>query len=146
MHKVPGEAQAQMATRSPRLSEPLHQLELEVLELVVGSGQGGDVVASPLARGGQEVCGPERAGWHVSDDPSHIKLEMMIELQVPSPLLGGRTLAHRLALQDHAMDDEMMALRGRGRGGALLIRAGLCLWPDPRVLTALSGSGNCGPT
>lgn len=69
---APGKGNASHATQQsqkfPRLSKPVELLRTSYDVLVIGSGYGGGVAASRMARGGQSVCVLERGRekWRTS--------------------------------------------------------------------------------
>jgi cholesterol oxidase len=98
--------------------------------VVVGSGYGGGVSASRLARAGQRVCVIER-GREVPTGafPSRLP-ELRRELQLNGAKLrsGSRT-----GLFDFRLGADIHVLVGCGLGGGSLINAGVGLRPDARV-------------
>ncbi|MEO7457747.1 MAG: alpha/beta fold hydrolase [Gemmatimonadaceae bacterium] len=98
--------------------------------VVVGSGYGGAVAASRLARAGRSVCllerGPERHAGEFPDTP----LEAAEEMQTHSPLAD---TGPRTGLFDFHVEDGIVVLSGCGLGGTSLINANVSLRADPRV-------------
>ena len=98
--------------------------------IVVGSGYGGGVAASRLARAGKRVAVLERgrevlAGGFPSRFP-----DLKNELQVTGKRL--RT-GPSSALFDVRLGEDMHVLVGCGLGGGSLVNAGVALRPDDRV-------------
>ena len=114
-----------------RLSTPIEAMQPGYEVVVVGSGYGGAIAASRLARAGRKVCvlerGPERAPGEFPENTQ----EAQAETQPNTPL--GR-IGRRTALFDFHVDDDMVVLTGCGLGGTSLINANVSLRPDPRVM------------
>jgi len=113
-----------------RLSSPLGELERAYDVIVVGSGYGGGVAASRLARAGQRVCVIERGKEFLTGEfPARLP-EIRRELQ-----LNGGTLrsGSRTGLFDFKLGADIHVLTGCGLGGGSLVNAGVALKPDARV-------------
>jgi cholesterol oxidase len=96
----------------------------------VGSGYGGGVAASRLARAGKRVAVLERGREFLTGElPSRFP-ELRGQLQVTGRRvrMGGAT-----GLYDVRLGDDMHVLVGCGLGGGSLINAGVALRPDPRT-------------
>ena len=112
-----------------RLSRPLDQLKPRYDAIVVGSGYGGGVAASRLARMGKRVCLLERGReipiGSFPDTLPEAEDEMQVHaLDRPS---------ERNGLYDLRLGRDMHVLVGCGLGGTSLINANVSLPPDPRV-------------
>jgi len=115
-----------------RLSSPRDQIEPAYDVVVVGSGYGGGVAASRLARAGQSVCVIEKGKEFLTGEfPSRLP-ELRRELQINGSKMrsGSRT-----GLFDFRLGADIHVLVGCGLGGGSLINAGVALKPDPRVFT-----------
>jgi cholesterol oxidase len=113
-----------------RLARPLDRLARSYDVVVVGSGYGGGVAASRLARAGKRVCVLERGREFLTGEfPSRFP-EMRGEMQV-----SGRRMSFGkpTALYDVRLGDDMHVLVACGLGGGSLVNAGVALRPDPRV-------------
>ena len=100
--------------------------------IVIGSGYGGGVSASRLARAGKRVAVLERGREFLTGEfPSRFP-ELRNELQVTGRRLrtGSET-----ALYDVRVGEDMHVLVGCGLGGGSLVNAGVALRPQPRVFT-----------
>jgi cholesterol oxidase len=97
---------------------------------VIGSGYGGGVAASRLARAGQRVCVIEKGKeFPTGSFPSRLP-ELRRELQ----LNGGKLRSgSRTGLFDFRLGTDIHVLVGCGLGGGSLINAGVALKPDARV-------------
>lgn len=113
-----------------RLARPIDAMKKRYDVIVVGSGYGGAVTASRLARAGQSVCVLERGREFLTGEfPSRFpELRNELAMETESGLSGSP-----LALFDLRLGADMHVLVGRGLGGGSLINAGVCLRPDGRV-------------
>lgn len=98
--------------------------------VVVGSGYGGSIAASRVARRGRSVCLFERGAERIPGEYPNTVVEVSKEIQFDAPALraGSRT-----ALFDLRYNDDINVVIGCGLGGTSLINAGMCLRPDPAV-------------
>jgi cholesterol oxidase len=113
-----------------RLSRPLDQLESRYDVIVVGSGYGGGVSASRLARAGKRVAVLERGREILTGEFPTRFPDFKNEFQVrgKSYKMGPST-----ALYDVRLGEDMHVLVGCGLGGGSLVNAGVSLRPDVRV-------------
>jgi cholesterol oxidase len=112
------------------LSRPLNQIKDRYDVIVVGSGYGGGVAASRLARAGKRVAVLERGREVLTGEfPSRFP-DLKNELQVTGKRM--RT-GPSSALYDVRLGDDMHVLVGCGLGGGSLVNAGVALRPDGRV-------------
>jgi cholesterol oxidase len=117
------------------LSSPIDAMRDRYDAVVVGSGYGGGIAASRLARAGKNVCvlerGAERQPGHYPNDVPGLLKD--VQLDTPVGRAGSRS-----ALFDVRYNKDINVVVGCGLGGTSLINAGICLRPDPKVLdTAL---------
>jgi cholesterol oxidase len=112
------------------LSSPLDELRDRYTVVVVGSGYGGAIAASRLARAGQDVCLFERGREILPGDYPDAPTEAARELQLDSP--AGR-VGSRTALFDVRSNSDLNVLVGCGLGGTSLINANVALRAEPRV-------------
>lgn len=98
--------------------------------IVVGSGYGGGVAASRLARAGKRVAVLERGREVLTGGFPNRFSDLKNEMQVTGKRL--RT-GPSSALYDVRLGDDMHVLVGCGLGGGSLINAGVALRPDARV-------------
>jgi cholesterol oxidase len=114
----------------PLLSSPQAEIRPAYDVVVVGSGYGGGVAASRLARAGQSVCVIEKGKeFPTGSFPSRLP-ELRRELQ----LNGGKMRSgSRTGLFDFRLGADIHVLVGCGLGGGSLINAGVALEPDARV-------------
>ncbi len=113
-----------------RLSQPHQSLGAVYDVVVVGSGYGGGVAASRLARAGKRVAVLERGREYLPGEfPSRFP-DLRRELMVT----GGRSGAPmKPGLFDFRLGEHIHVLTGCGLGGGSLINAGVALRPDVRV-------------
>ena len=117
----------------PRLASPLSELRTHYEVLVVGSGYGGGIAASRLARAGRQVCVLERGREYQPGDFPDNELKAATESQVSVPAVPGGRIGSELALFDFHVEGEYSVLRACGLGGTSLINAGVALEADPQV-------------
>jgi cholesterol oxidase len=112
------------------LASPIQEIKPHYEVVVVGSGYGGAIAASRMARAGRRVCVLERGEeWQPGDYPETIA-EGLREIQADLP---DRRIGRRTALFDFHVNPEISVLVGCGLGGTSLINANVVLPPDPRV-------------
>jgi cholesterol oxidase len=128
-----------------RLSLPLDRLRERYEVVVVGSGYGGAIAASRLARTGRSVCVLERGRELRPGDYPDTPWRALRQLQVRTPR---RRLGRRSAMFELHADDEVSVMVGCGLGGTSLINAGVALRPpawvfdDERWPAELRGHGS----
>jgi len=113
-----------------RLARPLENLRQRYDVIVVGSGYGGAVSASRLARAGKKVTVLERGREFVTGEFPARFPELRSELRLTGKSM---TSGSATALFDLRIGEDIHVLVGCGLGGGSLINAGVCLRPDPRV-------------
>ncbi len=112
------------------LSERERSLQPEYDVVVIGSGYGGAIAASRLARAGRTVCVLERGGEHWPGDFPETFREAAKQSQINTIK---RRYGSPTALYDFRFDDEVNVLVGCGLGGTSLINANVALRPLPAV-------------
>jgi cholesterol oxidase len=113
-----------------RLSLPSEQVGADYTVVVIGSGYGGGVAASRLARAGQRVCVLERGKeWLPGEFPTTLKV-VGRHSQVN---IRGKHEGREDALYDFHVDDDINVFKGCGLGGTSLVNANDALEADPRV-------------
>ena len=114
----------------PRLSSPVREIKDHYTVLVIGSGYGGAIAASRLARAGQQVCVLERGREFQNGEYPDTEAEALAEMQaeLPSGHTGSRT-----GLYDFYVNPDVNVFVGCGLGGTSLINGNLALRPEPRV-------------
>ncbi len=113
------------------ITKPLAELKPRYDVVIVGSGYGGGVAASRLARAGLSVCVLERGRVHRPGDFGNTLQDFAAELQFTGQRLrSGR----RDALFDMRSGPDLNILVACGLGGGSLINAGIALRPEPDTL------------
>ncbi len=121
---------AELGQPLTRLSSPLTELSGHVSIAVIGSGYGGAITASRLARAGRQVWVLERGReLHPGEFPDTLP-EALTNGQVH---IGSTVLGSRTGLFDMRAGDDMNVLVGCGLGGTSLINANVSLAADPDV-------------
>ncbi|MGD9783974.1 MAG: GMC family oxidoreductase N-terminal domain-containing protein [Hyphomicrobiaceae bacterium] len=102
-------------------------LERRYDAIVVGSGYGGAVAASHLARAGQRVCVLEQGrAFRAGDFPSRLG-ELLSEVEYRD---GWIRLGSRLSLFHFRAGEDLHVMVGRGVGGGSLVNAAVAMRPD----------------
>jgi cholesterol oxidase len=113
-----------------RLSSPISELTGHKSVIVVGSGYGGAITASRLARTGKKVWLLERGReLHPGEFPDSLP-EALANGQLTH---GGTSLGSRTGLFDLRTFDDMNVMVGCGLGGTSLINANVSLKAEPAV-------------
>lgn len=113
-----------------RLARPLAELQPRYDVIVIGSGYGGGVTASRLARAGKRVAVLERGREFVTGEFPGRFPDLKNEMQITTKHL--RT-GPATGLFDVRVGEDMHVLVGCGLGGGSLVNAGVALRPDARV-------------
>ena len=118
----------------PTISLPLSELRPHYEVIVVGSGYGGAIAASRMARCGRQVALLERGRELLPGNFPDSLEEVASELQVHGPLgvAGSRT-----GLLDFRVNDDISVFQGCGLGGTSLVNAGVALEPEAWVFEDL---------
>lgn len=113
-----------------RLSLPVEKIKDHYTVVVIGSGYGGGIAASRMARAGQQVCVLERGREFLTGEFPDTPVEAAQELQLdlPNAHTGSRT-----ALFNIHVNEDMNVVVGCGLGGTSLINANVSLRAEPRV-------------
>jgi len=114
-----------------RITTRIEDIQSEYDVLVIGSGYGGAIAASRMARAGKKVCVLERGREIVPGEYPDTPLEAAEETQ--TRLAGGKQIGSRTALFDFRFSKDINVLVGCGLGGTSLINANVSIPPDPRV-------------
>jgi cholesterol oxidase len=113
-----------------RLSSSFDSIGDHYEVVVVGSGYGGAIAASRLARAGRQVCLLEQGKEFQPGEYPNTLLEAGSELQVDLPEyhLGSRT-----GLYDLRVNPDINVFKGCGLGGTSLVNANVAIRAEPRV-------------
>jgi cholesterol oxidase len=113
-----------------RLSSSLDAIKDSYDVVVIGSGYGGSITASRMARAGRSVCllerGKEFQPGEYPDTPPEASRETQID--TPECHIGERT-----GLYDLRVNPDLNVFVGCGLGGTSLLNANVALEADPRV-------------
>lgn len=113
-----------------RLSLPIERIQSHYPVVVVGSGYGGSIAASRLARAGQRVALLERGREiQVGQFPTS-RRKTLDDLQID---LNGRHIGSETGLYDVRVNDDINVAVGCGLGGTSLINANVALRATPGV-------------
>ncbi|MFM9939409.1 MAG: GMC family oxidoreductase N-terminal domain-containing protein [Hyphomicrobiaceae bacterium] len=113
-----------------RLARPVGELRADYDAVVVGSGYGGGVAASRLARAGLKVAVLERGKEFLPGEFPSSLLASQREMQISA---AGRRIGADDALFDLRLGRDVHAMMACGLGGTSLINANVCLSPDMLV-------------
>ncbi|ORY10462.1 hypothetical protein BCR34DRAFT_348379 [Clohesyomyces aquaticus] len=124
-------------TKTPRISRPVPLMRSEYDVVVVGSGYGGGVAASRMARTGKSVAvlelGLEKWRPLAGEYPSSLK-DVAPEYQVTGTIGKQRTLGKPTGMYHTIKGDGQDVFLGHGLGGTSLINANVYLRADHRTL------------
>ena len=112
------------------LSSPVEDLQDHYEVIVVGSGYGGAITASRLARAGRQVCLLERGKELQPGEYPDTDAEVLTEMQIDFP---DRHIGSRTGLYDMRVNKDLNVVMGCGLGGTSLINANVSLRADERV-------------
>ncbi|MGQ0572838.1 MAG: GMC family oxidoreductase N-terminal domain-containing protein [Pseudonocardia sp.] len=112
------------------LSAAPHEIADAYDVVVVGSGYGGAIAASRLARAGRRVCVLERGAELAAGDFPATAAQAARQLRIDAP---AGTTGDATGLFDLRRNPDMTVLVGCGLGGTSLINAGVVLRADERV-------------
>lgn len=98
--------------------------------VVIGSGYGGAIVASRLARAGREVCLLERGAEMLPGEFPDGVLSAADDFQIHTP---EHDLGKRHALYELHIDEDINVFKGCGLGGTSLVNANVAIEPDERI-------------
>jgi cholesterol oxidase len=113
-----------------RLSSPVEKIKAHYTVVVIGSGYGGGIAASRLARAGQTVCVLERGRELEPGGYPDTTAEAMHQLQADTPACH---LGSRLGLYDFRVNEDINVFQGCGLGGTSLVNANVSIRAEPRV-------------
>jgi len=113
-----------------RLSSLLENIKDHYTVVVVGSGYGGAIAASRMARANQSVCLLERGKELVPGEFPDTDTEALAEMQVDLP---EKHIGDRTGLYDFRLNKDINVFLGCGLGGTSLVNANVSLRPDPRL-------------
>ena len=98
--------------------------------VVIGSGYGGSIMASRLARAGRDVCLVERGAEILPGEFPDGVVSAAEEFQLHT---AEHDIGRSQALFEMHVDDDINVFKGCGLGGTSLINANVALPPDDRI-------------
>ncbi|MFM0553857.1 alpha/beta fold hydrolase [Paraburkholderia sediminicola] len=113
-----------------RLSSAVTAIQAHYDVVVVGSGYGGAIAASRMARAGRRVCVLERGREFMAGEFPRTPFQGTEEVQYNTKLTH---IGSPLALLEVHVNDDVNAVVGCGLGGTSLINANVALEADPRL-------------
>jgi cholesterol oxidase len=113
-----------------RLASPIHEMKDHYDVLVVGSGYGGAITASRLARAGQRVCILERGKEFQPGEYPDTEVKALRETQWDMPHCHNGPAT---GLYDFHLNEHISVFVGCGLGGTSLVNANVSLRAEPRV-------------
>ena len=126
------------------LARPLAEIQPRYDLVVIGSGYGGGVTASRMARAGLKVCVLERG----KEFPTGSFPDRFPDIRRQMRVRGGKVdMGPNTGLFDFRIGKDIHVLVGCGLGGGSLVNAGVALRPDDRVFadeawpSEISGDG-----
>ena len=124
-------AQPVPPNRPARLASPIENIRSRYDAVVIGSGYGGSIAASRLARAGQRVCLLERGREFQPGDYPDTTVEALAQFQLDGEHghVGPKT-----GLFDFHANRELGVFQGCGLGGTSLVNASVVLPAEQRVL------------
>ncbi|MEA5502189.1 GMC family oxidoreductase N-terminal domain-containing protein [Halotia wernerae UHCC 0503] len=113
-----------------RLSSPIENLKNHYTVVIIGSGYGGGIAASRLARSGQQVCVLERGKEFQPGEYPNTDTKAVGEIQVDLP---AKRIGSCTGLYDFHVNQDINVFVGCGLGGTSLVNANVSLQAEPRV-------------
>ena len=114
-----------------RLSKPIEQIREHYNVIVVGSGYGGSISASRMARAGKSVCllekGREIHPGEYPDKETTAHKEMQMDIE-------GKHVGPETGLYDFRFNKDINVFQGCGLGGTSLVNANVSLPPEEWVM------------
>src|SRR6476646_3724928 len=110
-----------------RLSFPIENIKDHYTVVVIGSGYGGAIAASRLARAGQQVCILERGREFQTGEFPDTEAEALAEVQAELP--NGHT-GSRTGLYHFHVNPDVNVFVGCGLGGTSLINGNVAMRPE----------------
>lgn len=114
-----------------RLASDVECIDSKYDVIVIGSGYGGSIMASRLARAGLKVCLLERGRERHPGEYPNTVLEAAEDVQMNIPELGHE--GSRTGMFDLHINKDISVLVGCGLGGTSLINANVAIRAEPRV-------------
>jgi cholesterol oxidase len=113
-----------------RISSRPELLKQSYEVVIVGSGYGGSILASRLARAGREVCLLERGEEKRPGEYPDSVVSAANDWQIDTP---EHHIGFRQGMYQLHVDDDINVFKGCGLGGTSLVNAGVAIEPDERI-------------
>ncbi|CAB3707237.1 alpha/beta fold hydrolase [Paraburkholderia rhynchosiae] len=113
-----------------RLSSAMTAMKSHYEVIVIGSGYGGAIAASRMARAGRSVCVLERGREFMAGEFPRTPFQGAEQIQYNTALAQ---IGSPLALLEVHVNDDVNAVVGCGLGGTSLINANVALKAEPRL-------------
>ena len=117
-----------------RLAKALTTIQPEYDYVIVGSGYGGSIAASRMARTGQSVCLFEKGKEFLPGEFPDTLIEASKEMNF---VRGKSTNLEKNGLYEFTMGNGINVLKGCGLGGTSLVNANVSIKPEARVMQDL---------
>ena len=114
----------------PKLSKPTASLQSSYDVVVIGSGYGGSISASRMARAGKKVCLLEKGREFRPGEYPDTITEASPQLQIHTPT---GHIGNQAGLYEVVVGKGINVVKGCGLGGTSLINANVSLEPEMRV-------------
>lgn len=113
-----------------RLAKPITQLKSEYEVVVIGSGYGGSIAASRMARINKKVCLLEKGKEFLPGEFPSSLLDAGKEMQVQK---GKTHIGKGNGLYDFVVGDDISVFKGCGLGGTSLVNANVSIEAEERI-------------
>ncbi len=113
-----------------RLSKPITGLKPHYEVVVIGSGYGGGIAASRMARLKKKVCLLEKGKEFLPGEFPNTLVEAGKEMQIQN---GKKTIGDSNGLYNFVMGDDINVFKGCGLGGTSLVNANVSIEAEERV-------------
>ncbi|SHN30309.1 cholesterol oxidase [Cyclobacterium lianum] len=114
-----------------RLAKPLTEIKSSYDYVVIGSGYGGSIAASRMARSGQSVCLLEKGREFLPGEFPQTLFQASKEMN----FVGGKSVnLEKNGLYEFTMGNGINVFKGCGLGGTSLVNANVSIEPEQRVM------------
>lgn len=114
-----------------KLAKPLASIKPEYDYVIIGSGYGGSISASRMARAGQSVCLFEKGKQFLPGEFPDTLLDASKEMNF---VRGKSTSLEKNGLYEFTMGNGINVFKGCGLGGTSLVNANVSIKPEDRVM------------
>ena len=113
-----------------KLSNDITAIKAEYEVIVIGSGYGGSIAASRMARAGKKVCLLEKGKEFLPGTFPTGLIEATKEMQLSK---GSTHIGSENGLYEFVVGDDITVFKGCGLGGTSLVNANVSIEPEARV-------------